>query len=124
VETTLGPSQHGPFTYLGEDIPQKGDRHEFEFTVEREGRRLGSAIAVLNRSAESRAASRAPNGASDRDVGAQLRAGLRKLAETELKELLDHRASSLESGSRVKLLHITSSDDHLIDRLVRAAWPS
>jgi hypothetical protein len=123
VKNTTGPSHYGPFTYLGKDVPQTGDRYEFKFTVEQDGRRLGSAIASLKRSAETRAASRAPNGASDMEVRAQLRAGLRKLAETELKELLDHRANSLKSGSRVRLLDISSSNDDLIDRLVRVTWP-
>jgi hypothetical protein len=123
VENSIGPWEHGPFTYVVEELPRTGDRYELMFTVEQEGLSLGSGIASLTRSAESIAVSRAPNGASDTDTELWIRTRLREEAKTRLEELLDHSADSLAPGTPVRLLDITSSDDDLIDKLVRSGRP-
>jgi hypothetical protein len=124
VKDAVGSWGCGPFTVAVEESSPRGDYYEVVFTVEREGHDLGAAAAKLNRSAETMATNRGPNGASNVEAG--VRAGFVEIAKACLEEELLNGdfTDRLTPAHPVGFLEITSSDDELIDRLAGIARPA
>jgi len=114
--------KYGEFDITCEELSHTGDRFSTLFEVHRGDTYLGSATAVLVRTAESAAIKQLPNGEPEARLRLRVREAFMDVGRDHLKQFLAAGGTDrLMPNIPFEYLRVNGDDQELIDELARRA---